>query len=423
MHFGIICPHVLSHLIPMSTIGRALQRKGHKVTLFGISDMRSYAENASLDFEVVGVNEFPKGVLSQYLEKVRHADLHTLATVIKWGKKMSKIYCHEISEAIARLHVDALLVDQVQFEGLTISEIAGIPFITICNAIDLEGDSSGDMPPPFLPWSFANGNLLKQIRNRLGYKIFDLVARPAVKTIDEYRRSQGLPPFLRWDRSVSTIAVICNMTPGFNYNRRERKRPFYYTGPFLDEHRAPVSFPYDRLNGKPIVYASMGTIVTGKEKVYRHVAEACMKLPLQLVMSMGKWHSQDRVPEFPGDPIVVPFVPQLEILRRATVVITHAGANTVMEALAHGCPLLAIPITTDQPAIANRLAWTGAGKCIPLREISPSRIRSTIEEILNNHSYRERARVIQREIQECGGVEKAVDIIERTLNNSQAHPT
>src|SRR5262245_5038589 len=129
MHFGIICPHVLSHLTPMSTIGRALQRREHRVTLFGISDLRRHAEKASLDFEDVGVNEFPKGVLNEYLEKVRHADLHTLKTVIKWGKKMSKIYCHEISNAVARLHVDALLVDQVQFEGLTISEITGIPFI------------------------------------------------------------------------------------------------------------------------------------------------------------------------------------------------------------------------------------------------------------------------------------------------------
>ena len=418
MHFGIVCPQVLSHLTPMSTIGRALQRRGHKVTFFGISDVRSHAEKASLDFEVVGIDEFPDGVLNRYLEQLRNADFQTLVAVIKWAKKMSKVCCRDIINAIARLQVDALLVDQVQFEGSTISEITGIPFITICNAVDLEGDSAGDMPPPFLPWSYADGNPLKRMRNRLGYKAFDLMTIPTVKTIDEFRRSRGLPTGLRWDRSISTIAVVSNMTPSFNYNRRESNRPFYYTGPFLDQHRPQVSFPYDRLNGKPIVYASMGTIVTGKEQIYRQIAEACVDLPLQLVISMGSWHFQGCVPQFPGDPVVVPFTPQLDILQQATLVITHAGANTVMESLAQACPLIAIPIATDQPAIANRLTWAGAGTCIPLKEISSSRIRSTIEEMLNNQGYRERARTIQSEIQECGGVERAADIIERSLDKN-----
>ncbi|MGA7216366.1 MAG: hypothetical protein WBX20_19355, partial [Terrimicrobiaceae bacterium] len=39
---------------------------------------------------------------------------------------------------------------------------------------------------------------------------------------------------------------------------------------------------------------------------------------------------------FAGSPIVVPFAPQLELLRRAALTITHAGLNTALESLNQG---------------------------------------------------------------------------------------
>lgn len=48
--------------------------------------------------------------------------------------------------------------------------------------------------------------------------------------------------------------------------------------------------------------------------------------------------------------------PQLELLKRASVCITHAGFNTVIESLANGVPQVAIPITHDQPGVAARIA-------------------------------------------------------------------
>lgn len=51
--------------------------------------------------------------------------------------------------------------------------------------------------------------------------------------------------------------------------------------------------------------------------------------------------------------------PQFAPLEKATLAITHAGLNTALEALARGVPMVAIPITNDQPGVAGRLEWLG----------------------------------------------------------------
>ncbi|MDG0791547.1 hypothetical protein OMP38_12195 [Cohnella ginsengisoli] len=63
----------------------------------------------------------------------------------------------------------------------------------------------------------------------------------------------------------------------------------------------------------------------------------------------------------PAHFIVRPYVPQLEMLRRADVFITHAGMNSVHEGLWHGVPLLMVSMGPDQPAVAARIKALGAG--------------------------------------------------------------
>lgn len=171
--------------------------------------------------------------------------------------------------------------------------------------------------------------------------------RPILKEIDGFRAEHGLEPLGRWDRSISPLAVICNMTPSLDFSRPLRGQDFSYTGPYLDRRRESVSFPYERLDDKPIVYASMGTLHTNQAPIYRLIAEVCRDLSVQLVVSLGKWRDPEGGLELPGDPIVTPYAPQVEILERAAIAVTHGGMNTVMEALSQGCPVLALPVASD----------------------------------------------------------------------------
>jgi zeaxanthin glucosyltransferase len=62
----------------------------------------------------------------------------------------------------------------------------------------------------------------------------------------------------------------------------------------------------------------------------------------------------------PSNVIVVDQAPQIELLQRATLCITHAGLNTALESLAYGVPMVAIPIGYDQFGVAACIAYHGS---------------------------------------------------------------
>jgi UDP:flavonoid glycosyltransferase YjiC (YdhE family) len=93
--------------------------------------------------------------------------------------------------------------------------------------------------------------------------------------------------------------------------------------------------------------------------------------------------------------------------------------NTVLTALGCGVPLVAIPITNEQPGIASRLARTKAGKMLKLSQLSEMSLRTAITEVLSESSYRNNAKKMQRIIQESGGVDRVADIIEKAAQTRQ----
>ena len=115
----------------------------------------------------------------------------------------------------------------------------------------------------------------------------------------------------------------------------------------------------------------------------------------------------------------MPFAPHQKLIERSQVVVTHAGMNTVLTALGCGVPLVAIPITNEQPGIASRLARTKAGKMLKLNELSEITLRAAILEVLSESSYRNNAQKMQKLIQESGGVDQVTDILEQVAQTRQ----
>jgi MGT family glycosyltransferase len=161
----------------------------------------------------------------------------------------------------------------------------------------------------------------------------------------------------------------------------------------------------------------MGTLQNRLGHVFQAIAEACRGLDADVVISMGGGGAAEGAGKLPGDPIVVPFAPQLELLSKASLTITHAGMNTALETLAHGVPAVAIPVGNDQPGVASRLKWSGAGEFLPLSQLRADRLRGLVERVLTDPRYGERARELQRGIQASGGLKQAADIVEAAQRN------
>lgn len=416
-HYGIICPALTGHLNPMTTLGRELQRRGHRVTVVGFLDAQPNAVAAGLDFLAIAESEYPEGKTARvFTQLAKLSGLAALRYTISVFQEITTLILQNTPRAIAESGIEALLVDQTTSTGGTVAEYLDIPFVTVCSALVINQDES--VPPYFTPWSY-NLAWWARWRNRAGNYLFHRIAQPAMQVIGEYRQQWNLPPNSRIRDLFSKLAIVSQQPAEFEFPRRDLPQWVHFTGPYHDSTgRPPVNFPFEKLNGKPLIYASMGTLQNRLEHTFRCIAEACMGLDAQLVISLGGSASRE-LSGFPGEPLIVEYAPQLELLQLASLTITHAGLNTTLESLSNGVPIVAIPIANDQPGVAARIAWTGVGEFLPLSGLSVPKLRAAIKRVLTQDSYKQNALRLQQAIQTAGGVSRAADIIEQAISTGK----
>jgi zeaxanthin glucosyltransferase len=219
------------------------------------------------------------------------------------------------------------------------------------------------------------------------------------------------------DSTLSPFASITQTPRAFDFESSRWPSQFHHTGPFHDGHgREKVAFPWERLTGEPLVYASMGTILNGRLDVFQTIVAAVAKNKhLQLVLSVGDQVDPKQIGPAPNNAIIVKRTPQLELLRQTSACITHAGLNTVLESLAQGVPQLAIPIAYDQPGVAARIAHKQTGVVTSLDKLTADHLAFLLNKVLTDPSYRENARKLQKAIADANGLSVAADLIEESL--------
>ncbi len=415
LHFGIITPPVSGHLHPFGALGRELIARGHRVTVFHMPDLEARVRAENLEFVGIGSSDHPSGSLAESLaELARLQGLAALRFTINAVRKTTEMMFRDAPQAIAAAGVNVLLVDQTEPAGGTIAEHLGIPFITICNALLLTEEC--DVPPPFTSWGY-DPNAMSRARNWLGYRLSEQVTRPVTQTVNKYRRSWSLPEHGHSEESYSKVCQISQQPEAFDFPRKHLPANFHYVGPLRRSGSNAVSeFPWERLDGRPLIYASLGTLQNRREQMFRCFAEACAALPVQLVLTHGGGLSASASLSLPGNPVVVPYAPQLEVLAKAALTLTHAGLNTVLDSLSQGVPLVAVPITYEQPAIASRIRWCGVGCVTKMAALEPFMLSRIIHKVLEDPAARMGAKRLQNAILQSGGVKKAVNLIESTCS-------
>ena len=416
-HFGLICPALTGHLNPMLPIGQELKRRGHRVTMIGILDAEAKTLAAGLEFVAYGTEEYSKGSTAEALNHLsKLSGLAAIRYTITLLKDGTNVLLRDDPQVIKNAGVDALLTDQAS-SGESIGDFLDIPFITICSALVLNQDEN--VPHPASNWKY-NPAWWAKLRNRATWSFYQTLGKPINKVVAEYRRQWNLPLYSDLNDAYSLLAQISQQPAELEFPRENLPKCFHFTGPYhYSGTREPVSFPWEQLTGKPLIYASMGTIQNRLVEVFYQIAAACEGLDPQLVISLGGSATPESLPNLAGNPLVVEYAPQLEILQKATLTITHAGMNTTLECLSNAVPMVAIPIANDQPGVAARIAWAGAGVVITLKRLTVPRLRTAISQVLTQPSYKQNALRLQKAIKRAGGVTCAADIIEQAVSTGK----
>lgn len=412
-HFGIVCPPVTGHIDPLAALGRSLVGRRHQVTVFAVADLEPKVRSEGLEFCPLGAADFPAGTLGASVARLKTLKgTASLRYAVECASRLARLILAHGPNAMRTASVDALLVDQNEPAGGSVAEYLELPFASICTSLPLNREPQ--IPPPFVSWPYSNAKLAV-LRNRVGYAIADRFIAPIQKTLNEYRQLWKLPPLQTPNDSFSKIAEIAQMSREFDFPRARLPSTFHYVGPFFDDFSSNVPFPFERLDGRPLIYASLGTLQSKDHEYFNIMAEACANLQVQLVLSLGQ-AQEGYSPRLKGNAIVVNYAPQVKLLSQAALTITHSGMNTTQQSLSFGVPLVAIPLTHDQPAIAARLARTGAAIVIPPRKLTVERLREAVRRVLFEHSsYQYQARQMRQAIHNAGGLDRAAELVEQLV--------
>ena len=185
---------------------------------------------------------------------------------------------------------------------------------------------------------------------------------------------------------------------------------YTFVGPALPRRTPPGRPDLDDLqlndlqlnDEQPLVYVSMGTLFADWPALTPLCEAAFADDRWQVVLSSPGAPAERR-----GSLRIRPHVPQLAVLDRATVAVTHAGMGTVCEALHAGAPLVVVPQVPEQEITAARLAALGAAIHLHRGEATPATLRDATDHAAHDGSVRHAVERLRHSVRSAGGAPAA----------------
>ncbi len=410
-HFAFIAPPLAGHFNPLLVLARELVKRGHRATFVNQADAASLLrDHQDVGFAPIGASSHPPGSLEARIQRMgRLSGPLGLRGMIKDVALFTDMICREAPRALREIGADAVIADQTEAGGGLVAEHLGLPFASTATALPINREET--VPPPYVPWRYDPSER-GLWWNRGGYRISDWLMGAVGDVVEQHALSFGLHPRRRTEDCFSTLAQLAQCVAAIDFPRQELPQHFHYLGPFRDGHEAEIDLPDD---GRPLIFCSFGTLQGSRANLFRKVAVACASLDVRLLIAHGGRLDPALARSLPGDPIVTAFVPQRAVLGRAALAVTHAGFNTVLDALSYGVPMVAMPLAFEQPATAARLERAGVARVARPAWATAKHLAKEIRMVLDGPSYRSSAERIRSEIACAGGVSRAADILEECL--------
>lgn len=353
------------HLQPLLPVARAAAQAGHTVAVAGAAALGPVVEGAGLVFVPAGPD-----VVAQHVP-LQPVDLEREEWAIRdsFADRMARHRAADLLPLCARWSPQVVVRDEMDFGAAVVAERLGIPHATVL--------------------VIAAGSFVRP----------EVVAEP----LDRLRAEHGLPP----DPTLATLGrhlVLSPFPPSFRDPADPPPATAHGFRPFEVEGRSA---------GRA-VYVTLGTIFnTESGDLLARVLAGVRELPVPVVVTIGRARDPAELGPQPGNVQVTRYVPQPLLLPHCAAVVSHAGSGSVTGALAHGLPLVCIPLGADQPRNAARCTALGAGRALDAVTATPDDIRAATLAVLTEPPYRQAARRLQAELAALPSPGDAVTLLER----------
>lgn len=390
------------HVNPMMGVAQALQKKGYDLALYAAADISDQVKNAGLDIPVY-YDEQAKSDSKAFLTKGQ-AFAEKLRDK-KWMQQWIKTLLIDavpsqiptLEKVIDDLQPALIVTDPMVYAAALVAESKNIPWAGISSSLN-----------PITPdnWSCElteTLNLYQKEREQL----FAKTTKPYFKVSDL------ISPWL--NIVFSTEAYIPRSLSRNDFS-------FYVGTSFSEVKRGDEQdFPFHLLkpNCKK-VYMSLGSQVYYHPHLFKAVQEAFKGTETQLIFAVNELINTDFTNELNDNVIAVSYAPQLQLLPHIDLMISHGGANSVMECLAHGKPIALLPLCNDQFLQAGFVEEAKVGKVLDARNPDIENYKEQLLPLLNDDAVEVRnAKRVAKSFAQHRGPEEAAELIIALAENKK----
>ena len=384
------------HMNPTYPMAAELVRRGDHLVYFSTDPFQNLVEAAGAKFHRIGPGEL----------FAPPAHVGGLYSVMAYSISVAEKILSDVLEAIREHNPDYLLIDAMCVWGRLAQQVLGIPCVTLAptfctnprfqNAADMVAIAYGRVPKAVLLNGIEALNTYMDISREIDQK---------------YGTSS--PDIVEFFSNRHSINIVFTSLE-FHINSELFDDQYKFVGPSIsDRFDAFDDFPYSELDGEKVIFVSLGTIFNDRPEFFRACYEAFAGSDYKVVVAIGRNIAPSDLGEKPDNFIVREFVPQLKVLEKTTVFVTHAGMNSTSEALWYGVPLLVFPQHGDQHIVAGQVVEKGAGLMMTPADVIGERIKELVEEIVDNPSFKDAALELGESFREAGGVVRAADAIDK----------
>jgi UDP:flavonoid glycosyltransferase YjiC (YdhE family) len=263
----------------------------------------------------------------------------------------------------------------------------------------------------------------QRLRNRLEHGLARLLFMPALtRALDAERLALGIGPIDEGlqlpDVLRSPFLHLMPTTEAFEYPRANLEPQVHFVGPLLPAPPPGFAEPswWGELAHRTVVHITQGTYATRPQALLRPAIEGLADTELLLVVTTS---DPAALGPLPGNVRWADFIPHARLLPFVQAMVTNAGYNGVLAALAHGVPLVCAGQTEDKANVSARVAWSGAGIDLQTDAPRPSQVRSAVRAVLGEPRFRQAAGRIRDDFARHDGPAEASALLERLATDQR----
>lgn len=378
------CIPAHGHTNPTLGVVRELIERGHEVWYYSYKVMQEKIESTGARFVACDDYDMEQKLDPKDAVRVGKDLAFSTQLLVDTTLALDDMVIAHMKE----LAPDCIVADSMAVWGKAVALKLGIPFVSSTT-------------------TFAFNQHSARILKRSFGEVFSMIfSMPKINKNIKRLQDKGYPvqsvlDIIQNDDNTHTVVYT---SPEFQPCADTFSDKYAFVGPSVRPATETVVKQKDRL-----VYISMGTVNNDMVKFYQNCINAFKESDYQVILSVGNLVDMEVFRDLPEHITMRAHVDQIAVLQQADVFLSHCGMNSVNESLYYQVPLVTNPQTSEQGGVATRVEQLGAG--LRLSKYSPKVIRDTVEKVLQDASYKEKAVAIATGFRKCSGAKGAADKI------------